>query len=159
LLRRILESQLDWEVVAEACDGKDAISKVVETKPDVAVLGYSMPLINGIEATRQIRARLPTTEVLLFTIHDRKELIQECLKAGARGYVLKSDVAGDGHRGDADGDNHPPRQEAEENAAREVDMFNAAADAKARSSPKPEVVKDGARAAGGGRAEADFDQQ
>ena len=51
-LRKILESQPTWEVVAEAGDGKDAISKATETKPDVAVLDYSLPLINGIEATR-----------------------------------------------------------------------------------------------------------
>jgi DNA-binding NarL/FixJ family response regulator len=91
-LRKILESQPTWEVVAEAGDGKDAISKATETKPDVAVLDYSLPLINGIEATRQIRARLPKTEVLIFTMHDNETLIQELLKAGARGYLLKSDA-------------------------------------------------------------------
>jgi DNA-binding NarL/FixJ family response regulator len=91
-LRKILESQPTWEVVAEAGDGKDAINKATETKPDVAVLDYSLPLINGIEATRQIRARLPKTEVLIFTMHDNETLIQELLKAGARGYLLKSDA-------------------------------------------------------------------
>jgi DNA-binding NarL/FixJ family response regulator len=90
-LRKVLEAQSNWEVVAEACDGKDAISKAAETKPDVAVLDYAMPLINGVEATRQIRARLPKTEVLIFTMHDSETLIQELLSAGARGYVLKSD--------------------------------------------------------------------
>ena len=90
-LRRVLEAQTNWEVVAEAGDGKDAISKATETKPDVAVLDYSMPLINGVEATRQIRARVPKTEVLIFTMHDNELLIQELLSAGARGYVLKSD--------------------------------------------------------------------
>ncbi len=91
-LRKILESQPNWEVVAEAGDGKDAVSKATETKPDVAVLDYSLPLINGIEATRQIRARLPKTEVLIFTMHDNETLISELLKAGARGYLLKSDA-------------------------------------------------------------------
>ncbi len=91
-LRKILEAQPSWEVVAEAGDGKDAITKATETKPDVAVLDYSLPLINGIEATRQIRARLPKTEVLIFTMHDNETLIQELLKAGARGYLLKSDA-------------------------------------------------------------------
>jgi DNA-binding NarL/FixJ family response regulator len=91
-LRKILERQPGWEVVAEADDGKDAISKAIETKPDVAVLDYAMPLINGIEATRQIRARLPSTEVLIFTVHYEDQLVQKCLKAGARGYVLKSDI-------------------------------------------------------------------
>ena len=63
-LRSLIESQTDWEVVAEAADGKEAVSKAIETRPNVAVLDYSMPLINGAEATRQIRARLPRTEVL-----------------------------------------------------------------------------------------------
>ena len=91
-LRRILLSQPNWEVVAEAADGKDAISKATETKPDVAILDYSLPRINGMEATRQIRARLPKTEVLIFTMHDSEALIQELLKAGARGYLLKTDA-------------------------------------------------------------------
>ena len=55
-LRTILEAQPNWEVVAEAADGKEAILKAIETKPDVAVLDYSLPLVNGVEATRQIRA-------------------------------------------------------------------------------------------------------
>ena len=91
-LRRILLSQPNWEVVAEAVDGKDAISKATETKPDIAILDYSLPRINGMEAKRQIRARLPKTEVLIFTMHDSEALIQELLKAGARGYLLKTDA-------------------------------------------------------------------
>lgn len=84
-----------WEVVAEAADGSEAISKAIETKPSVAVLDYLMPHINGVEATRQIRARLPKTEVLIFTAYDDEQIIQECLNAGARGYLLKSDLEGD----------------------------------------------------------------
>src|SRR4029453_8093791 len=90
-LRKILEAQPNWEGRAEARGGKDAIHKAAETRPDVAVLDYSLPLVNGIEATRQIRARLPKTEVLIFTMHDNETLIQKLLKAGARGYLLKSD--------------------------------------------------------------------
>jgi DNA-binding NarL/FixJ family response regulator len=89
-LRRVLETQTNWEVVAEAGDGKDAISKAAETNPDVAVLDYFMPLMNGIEATREIRARLPKTEVLIFTIDDDETLIAELLRAGARGYISKA---------------------------------------------------------------------
>lgn len=91
-LRNILETQPGWEVVAEAVDGKEAIVKAVETKPDVAVVDYSLPLINGIEVTRQIRRRLPKTEVLIFTMHDSEALIDELLRAGARGFLLKSDA-------------------------------------------------------------------
>ena len=90
-LRSILGGRRTCEIVAEAVDGKDAICKALETKPDVAVLDYSMPLINGLEATRQIRARLSKTEVLVFTMHENKALIDELLTAGARGYVLKTD--------------------------------------------------------------------
>jgi DNA-binding NarL/FixJ family response regulator len=91
-LRQILEGQPNWEVVSEASDGKDAITKALNVKPDVAVLDYSLPMANGVEVTRQIRARLPRTEVLIFTMHDNETLIQELLKAGARGYLLKSDA-------------------------------------------------------------------
>jgi DNA-binding NarL/FixJ family response regulator len=94
-LRAIFEAQPNWMVVAEAVDGKEAILQAIETKPDIAVLDYSMPLVNGIEATRQIRARLPRTEVLIFTMHDSMIVIQELLQAGARGYLLKSDTRRD----------------------------------------------------------------
>jgi DNA-binding NarL/FixJ family response regulator len=91
-LRTILEAQPNWEVVAEAADGKEAILKAIETKPDVAVIDYSLPLINGIEVTRQLRARLSNTEVLIFTMHDNETVVEELLQAGARGYLLKSDA-------------------------------------------------------------------
>jgi DNA-binding NarL/FixJ family response regulator len=91
-LRRVLEAQPNWEIVSEVGDGKEAIEKAVATKPDIAVLDYSLPLVNGIEATRQIKLRYPRTEILIFTMHDNETLIQELLKAGARGYLLKSDA-------------------------------------------------------------------
>jgi DNA-binding NarL/FixJ family response regulator len=91
-LRAILEAHEGWEVVAEACDGKEAIAKAVETQPDVAIIDYSLPMMNGVEATRQIRARVPAAEVLIFTMHDTDVLIGELLEAGARAYLLKSDA-------------------------------------------------------------------
>jgi DNA-binding NarL/FixJ family response regulator len=91
-LQTILEAQSNWEVVAVVGNGSEAIQKATQTKPDVAVIDYSMPLLNGIEVTRQVRARLPKTEVLVFTMHDNETLIEELLKAGARGYLLKSDA-------------------------------------------------------------------
>jgi DNA-binding NarL/FixJ family response regulator len=91
-LRRVLESQPKLEVVAEAADGKEAIARALEFKPDISVLDYSLPLVNGIEATRSIRAQLPRTEILIFTMHDSETLIRELLAAGARGYLLKSDA-------------------------------------------------------------------
>jgi DNA-binding NarL/FixJ family response regulator len=91
-LRQILETQANWEVVAEAGDGKDAVAKAFETKPDVCVVDYSLPLMNGLEVTRQIRLRAPKSEILIFTMHDNEMLVQELLQAGARGYLLKSDA-------------------------------------------------------------------
>ena len=93
-LRVVLESEADWQVVAEAADGKAAVDMAVQTKPDVAVIDHSMPVLNGIEATRQIRARLPKTEVLIFTIHADEMIISDMLGAGARGYILKTDLMG-----------------------------------------------------------------
>jgi DNA-binding NarL/FixJ family response regulator len=91
-LRSILDAHAGWQVVAEASDGKDAVGKALETKPDVAIIDYSLPIMNGIEATRQIRARLPRTEVVIFTMHDSDALVSEVLHAGARAYLLKSDA-------------------------------------------------------------------
>ena len=91
-LKAILEARQGWEVVAEVGDGKEAIAKAVETKPDVAIIDYSLPRMNGIEATRQIRARVPATEVLIFTMHDSDALLSEVLQAGARAFLLKSDA-------------------------------------------------------------------
>jgi DNA-binding NarL/FixJ family response regulator len=78
--------------VAEAGDGKEAVHKALETIPDVAVIDYSLPLVNGVEATRQIRSVLPRTEVLIFTMHDNETVIRDLLKAGARGYLFKTDA-------------------------------------------------------------------
>jgi len=92
-LRALLEAHEGWEIVAEAENGKDAITKALGSKPDVAIIDYSLPLINGIDVTRQTRACLPNTEVLIFTMHDSDVLLRELLEAGARAYLLKSDAS------------------------------------------------------------------
>ena len=91
-VRRTLEDHPGWTVVAEAADGKDAIAQAIATKPDVAVLDYMLPLIDGIEATRHIRRRVPSVEVLIFSMHDDENVLREALSAGARSYVQKSDA-------------------------------------------------------------------
>ncbi len=91
-LHAILSSQTGWEVVAEAEDGKRAVELAAETRPDIAILDYQLPLMNGVEATREIRVLHPQTEVLIFTMHEGEPLIRELLEAGARGYLLKSDA-------------------------------------------------------------------
>ena len=84
-LRHLLKAHPNWDVVAEATNGREAVSKAVETKPDIAVIDYSLPMLNGLEVTRQIRARLPKTEVLIFTMHDNDMLIQEALSHSVAG--------------------------------------------------------------------------
>jgi DNA-binding NarL/FixJ family response regulator len=91
-LRALLETRADFSVCAEAGDGREAVDLAIEHKPDIAVLDISLPTLNGIEATRQIRRNSPLTEVLVFTMHDSDELISEVLHAGARGYLLKSEA-------------------------------------------------------------------
>jgi DNA-binding NarL/FixJ family response regulator len=91
-LKAIVEARSGWQVVAEAVDGKEAVAKAIETTPDVAIVDYSLPIMNGIEATRQIRVRSPQTEILIFTMHDSDALLDEALQAGARAFLLKSDA-------------------------------------------------------------------
>src|SRR5690348_5443568 len=94
-LRALLEGESGWEVAAEVADGRDAVDKTRELKPDVAILDISMPLLNGLEAARQIVKDGSHTKVLVLTMHDSDPLIQQVLEAGARGYLLKSDAARD----------------------------------------------------------------
>jgi DNA-binding NarL/FixJ family response regulator len=96
IVRRGLREQLSqhegWEICGEAANGREAVRMASKLEPDVAVIDLSMPELNGLEATRQIRRELPNTEVLIFTMHETEQLIREVLSAGARGYVLKSDA-------------------------------------------------------------------
>lgn len=91
-LRAILEAQPGWEVVGEAHDGKMAVSMAAEHEPDVAIVDYSLPVMNGVEVTRQICSRKPKVEVLMFTMHDSDKVAGEAFKAGARAFLLKSDA-------------------------------------------------------------------
>lgn len=91
----MLEARPDWEIVAEAVTGRDAIEKAKQTTPDVAIIDVGMPELNGLEATRQVLKALPQTEVLILTMHENEQIVREVLDAGARGYVLKSDAGRD----------------------------------------------------------------
>jgi DNA-binding NarL/FixJ family response regulator len=91
-LRALLEARQDFEVCAEASNGREAVELALHHKPDVAVLDISLTQINGIEVTRQIRKEMPATEVMIFTLHDSEAEIRDVLHAGARGYVLKSEA-------------------------------------------------------------------
>jgi len=88
--RQILEKEPGLEVVAEAGDGEEAIRLAGEFKPNVAIIDIAMPKVDGIEATRQIKALYPAIAVLIFTAYDDDQFIFSLLEAGAAGYLLKS---------------------------------------------------------------------
>jgi DNA-binding NarL/FixJ family response regulator len=92
-LRSIVDAQPDWEVVGEASDGREAVDKARELRPDVSVVDISMPGLNGLEATRQMLRHDAAAKVLILTMHESDLLIREVLDAGARGYLMKSDAS------------------------------------------------------------------
>lgn len=98
-LRKILEERPDWQVVAEAGDGREAVRQIVAMRPDVAILDIGMPLLNGIDATRQVVRRLPECRILILSMHANEAYIIQALKAGAKGYMLKDSADTDLIRG------------------------------------------------------------
>src|SRR5689334_9812577 len=90
-LRVHLEAQPNWQVVAEAIHGEEAIEKAIETNPDVIVAAFELPEVDGIEMTRRLRIHVPNAEVLIYTAYDSDNLVALLLEAGARGCVLKSE--------------------------------------------------------------------
>jgi DNA-binding NarL/FixJ family response regulator len=91
-LHDLLTTQGGWEVVGEASNGLDAVEMVVKLKPDIAILDFSMPGLNGPGVTALISSQVPETRVIVLTMHDSEPVIREVLRAGARGFVLKSDA-------------------------------------------------------------------
>jgi DNA-binding NarL/FixJ family response regulator len=94
-LRKIIEGQPGWTIVAEVNNGRAAVEQVNQQKPHIAVLDISMPLLNGLEAARRISKSGSQTKILVLTMHESGELIQQVLETGARGYLLKSDAVRD----------------------------------------------------------------
>jgi DNA-binding NarL/FixJ family response regulator len=94
-LRTLLHGRSELEVVDEASDGLEAVEKVNSSRPDVVVLDVTMPRMNGIEACRIIKQKNPGLEILFVTQHDSPQMMREALNAGARGYVVKSNLARD----------------------------------------------------------------
>ncbi len=92
-LRHLLEREPGWAVCGEARNGREAVDLARTLQPDIAIIDIAMPELNGIEATRRIRETSPSTEILVFTMHEAEELVAELFAAGARGYLIKSDAA------------------------------------------------------------------
>ena len=90
-VRTIIEQQPGWHVCGTAVTGREAIELARKLKPDIVILDFRMPELNGLEATRQIKRFLPQTEILIFTAHDEDELIRQAFAAGARSLILKSE--------------------------------------------------------------------
>jgi len=91
----LLKTRAGWEVCGEAHDGREAVEKTKELKPDIVILDIGMPNLNGLEAARQMLHHNPQTKVLILTVTDADELVRAVLDAGARGFVLKSDATRD----------------------------------------------------------------
>jgi DNA-binding NarL/FixJ family response regulator len=90
--REVLHTQHGWRVVGEAANGREAVEKAIKLKPDVAILDISMPELDGVEVTRQIREAIPDAKVIVLTMHESDHAVQRALDAGAHGYILKSDL-------------------------------------------------------------------
>jgi len=91
-LRAIIETHSNWTVAGEASDGEQAIILALETRPDVIIADYSMPVVSGLEVSRRVKVLQLRSEVLILTMHESDELLTEALLAGVRGFLLKSDA-------------------------------------------------------------------
>jgi two-component system response regulator NreC len=93
-LKNFLQTQEDFEVVAEASDGEEAVSRAMTTHPDIILMDITMPGVDGLEATRRLRVLCPECLILALTVHDDKQYFMQMLAAGASGYITKQ-AAGD----------------------------------------------------------------
>jgi two-component system nitrate/nitrite response regulator NarL len=87
-----LASQISVEEFDEAADGKEAVEKTERLHPDLVILDITMPVMNGLEAARRIRAISPQTPILILSMHNSRELVREAQKIGVRGYVVKAEA-------------------------------------------------------------------
>jgi len=94
-IRALIQEQPEWQIAAEAKDGRDAVTKATEFQPDVAILDITMPSLNGLDAAKQIAKLSPRTKILILTVHESDQLIRKALDAGASGYIFKTDAAFD----------------------------------------------------------------
>lgn len=91
-VRSVVETAACYQIVGEASNGRQALDLAKDKQPDIAIIDYSLPELNGLDLAHGMKKVAPRTEILLFTMHDREELIMDVLRAGVRGFVLKSDA-------------------------------------------------------------------
>jgi len=92
-IRALLEDEPGLTIIGEAEDGRSAVAQACRLEPDVVIMDIAMPLLNGLEATRQIRQQCPHVRVLILSMHENEEYIRQVLEAGAMGYILKDAAA------------------------------------------------------------------
>jgi DNA-binding NarL/FixJ family response regulator len=90
--RAVIERQPGWEVCGVVATGRDAVEQAFALEPDVVVMDMSMPMLNGLDAATQIKRRLPSTEILMFTAHETDDLIREVFQIGVKGFIRKSEA-------------------------------------------------------------------
>ena len=89
----ILSSRKDVEICGEASDGQEAVEKAIQLKPDLVILDVTMPVLDGFNAAKQIKAALPSVPILMLSMHEGQNIIREAQRAGVQGYVTKTAVA------------------------------------------------------------------
>ena len=91
-VRQLLETKPYYQIVGEAPDGRSGLELAREVRPDIAIVDYSIPELNGLDLSHALKREFPRIEILLYTMHDREEIIMAVLRAGVRGFILKSDA-------------------------------------------------------------------
>jgi DNA-binding NarL/FixJ family response regulator len=91
-VRQIVETKPYYQIVGEAADGRTALQIAKETRPDIAIIDYSISELNGLDLSHALKREFPRIEILLYTMHDREDIVMHVLRAGVRGFVLKSDT-------------------------------------------------------------------
>ena len=94
-IRSVLQMHPDWEVCAEASNGREVVEQTLRLRPDIVLIDISMPEMNGLEATRRIVQQIPDQRVLILTMHDNERLFHDVIQAGAKGVLLKTDASRD----------------------------------------------------------------